>query len=89
MKQMGIHSLVSDPQLYARWRSEKNGCSFETLDLVCTKHVDDLKAASGEQTFDVMCKDLTKEFGELTVQKRCFEHLGICHRQLDDSSADA
>ena len=71
MKQMGIHALVSDPQLYARWRSPKNEFSFETLDMVCTKHVDDLKGASSEATFDALCGDLTKEFGELTIQKKC------------------
>ena len=55
MKQMGTHALVSDPQLYARWRSEKNVCSFEILDLACTTHVDDLKGASSEQAFDQIC----------------------------------
>ena len=62
MKEMGTYALVSDPQLYARWRSSHGEFSIETLDLVCTKHVDDLKGASSEATFDDLCKKPTAEF---------------------------
>ena len=88
MKQMGTHALVSDPQPYARWRDDRGRCSFESLELVCTKHVDDLKGASTEETFDEICKKLKDEFGELTIQKRDFEHLGIMHHQLEDFSVE-
>ena len=33
MKELGTHTLVSDPQLYARWSDTKNP-SFENLDLL-------------------------------------------------------
>ena len=89
MKQMGTYALVSDPQLYARWRSARGEFSFDTLELVCTKHVDDLKGASSEATFDDLCKRLTAEFGELTIQKKRFEHLGIMHNQLEDYSVES
>ena len=85
---MGTFALVSDPQLYARWRSARGEFSFDTLDLVCTKHVDDLKGASSEATFDDLCRKLTAEFGELTIQKKRFEHLGIMHTQLEDFSVE-
>ena len=58
MKQMGTYALVSDPQLYARWRSARGEFSFDTLELVCTKHVDDLKGASSEATFDDLCEEI-------------------------------
>ena len=48
MKQMGTYALVSDPQLYAPWPSARGEFSFGTLELVCTKHVDDLKGATPE-----------------------------------------
>ena len=63
--------------------------SFDILDLVCTKHADDLKGASSESTFDELCHRLAKEFGEVTIQKRTFEHLGIMHKQLDDFSVES
>ena len=88
LRNMGTYPLVSDPQLYARWRSERKEFSFDTLDIICTKHVDDLKGASSEETFDDICKRLSDEFGDLTIQKREFEHLGIVHKQLDDFSVE-
>ena len=88
IRNLGTYPLVSDPQLYARWRSERNEFSFDTLDIICTKHVDDLKGASSEETFDEICKRLSNEFGDLTIQKREFEHLGIVHKHLDDFSVE-
>ena len=70
LRNMGTDPLVSDPQLYARWRSERKEFSFDTLDIICTKHVDDLKGASSEETFDDICKRLSDEFGDLVSQKR-------------------
>ena len=84
MRSFGTHALISDPQLYARW----NGATYslDTLDLLCSKHVDDLKGASSERVFDELCKKLSTHFGELTMQKRRFEHLGTLHVQNDDFS---
>ena len=85
---LGMHQLVSDPQMYAKW-SRTDRPSFENLELVCSKHVDDLKGASTDVTFvDQLCKELTNQFGELTAQKRKFEHLGIQHVQNDDYSVE-
>ena len=88
MRQMGTHPLVSDPQLYARWSCTGRDYSFDNLELVCTKHVDDLKGASSKATFEQLCRQLTHEFGEVTVQERSFEHLGIMHTQLEDYSVE-
>ena len=66
MKQIGTHPLVSDPQLYARWDLERKP-SFETLNLICSKHVDDLKGASTKTVFDQLCAKLKENFGDLTI----------------------
>ena len=49
-----------------------------------SKHVDDLKGASSEKMIDELCMRLKEHFGDLTIQKREFEHLGIIHKELDD-----
>ena len=85
LQELSVMPLVSDPQLYARWQTPE---SFETLDMLCTKHVDDLKGCSTEAVFDAFCAALTAHFGDLTIQKREFEHLGIKHKQLDDFSVE-
>ena len=63
MRQLKLTPLVSDPQLYARWTTPGKD-SFETLDLMCTKHVDDLKGASTKQIFDDLCRNLQGHFGD-------------------------
>ena len=54
--------------------------------MVCSKHVDDLKGASPEPVFDQLCRELSKHFGDLTIQKRQSEHLGTLHVQNEDYS---
>ena len=88
MHKFGTHSLVSDPQLYARWQSGSSKYSLETLDFPCSKHVDDLKGASPKPVFEALCTELKKHFGDLTIQERNFEHLGIMHKQLVDYSVE-
>ena len=50
------------------------------------KHVDDLKGASTKPVFDAICRKLETQFGELTIQEKKFEHLGIIHDQQADFS---
>lgn len=57
--------------------------------MVCTKHVNDLRGASSEETFGQICAQLSEQFGELTFPKKCFEHLGIMHKQLDDFTVES
>ena len=63
--------------------------SFDTLDLVCTEHADDFQETSNEETFNHVCAQLSEQFGELVIRKKCFEHLGIMHRQLDDFTVES
>ena len=72
MKQMGTYALVSNPQLYARWRSASGVFYLDALDLVCTKHGMIVKGAASQTTFDDQCRKLTAELGEDTIQtKNC------------------
>jgi hypothetical protein len=84
LRELSLWPLVSDPQLYARWSSKDY--SLDSLEILCSKHVDDLKGASSEPVFDRLCQELAKHFGDLTIQKRTFEHLGTLHVQNDDYS---
>ena len=69
MRELGTHTQISDAQLYARWTPNVKP-SIDSLELVCTKHVDDVTGASTEKAFDKLCADLQKHFGELLIQKR-------------------
>eukprot|EP00959_Pyramimonas_sp_CCMP1952_P109631 2293301-Pyramimonas_sp.AAC.1 len=55
--------------------------------MVCSTHVDDLKGASTDSIADAFRSALESEFGQLTRQKRRFEHCGVVHDQHEDGSA--
>ena len=69
-----------------RESSNKHKIKKPYLNLICSKHVDDLKGASTKVVFDQLCAKLKENFGDLTIQIQTFEHLGITHEKKPDFS---
>ena len=70
--------MISDPQLYCRWKTGTTP-SLETLDLICTKHVDDLKGSSTRKDAESLKAHLESIVGDCKWQEGKFLHTGIEH----------
>ena len=72
--------MKSEPCLYI-WHNSKG-----QLTLVCSTHVDDFKICGEKKAVETLLKGLEEKVGKLKIQAREFEHCGIMHKQLEDST---
>jgi Reverse transcriptase (RNA-dependent DNA polymerase)/Integrase core domain len=71
--------MITDQAIYLFFDRLSNGS--ETLSMILSTHVDDLKIAGREEVVEALLKTLTKQFGDLKLVKNKFEHCGVMHEQ--------